>query len=577
MPVADIKELRLLPPLALGRVGSSDEAMHNYDLLPSATPAGFRQLSPAATLVVDPQSGNVNQVTPAAVTFRDGASRIKPVAPFLELWGRFADDGQLEPVTLATLNDLGLTAASVRWEIVVGNLKMFRRTGDVRDRITTTLQAAALEDHARHELLGSGTNLKPGARLSLGWGQYVRPSPAFPEIRFRFTPARGFVFGHTAGPSIPAARAIYNASAGGWDTFDDNFQPNNPTPRARIFTSPAGIFARSRPPQSVNLGFFDDTCDGIVRATIILGAKTLTAIARISSGPPDFAPDSLPVRSVLDDFEQMALGPDVTSVTADEVIDIVRRAVETIRLMNTETQNASFPFWVPTAQPIFGPVGARYATTRALHEGFLQALEGLKASASTPARSTAVAVLEQIVRVLRDPDDSLDYTTTGPAGQRPPAQRMPAFMRGSDGGLLALTRRQQNILRQAIEQFRPTSSGGNSPVEAMTRMIQVLASFATLHSAITLPGGGTLSSLFANPQQLLAYLANPTSTATGSVAASLGLGGRQLVVPRDPANSALFQFVTDPNHPMEGPISVYQDTVTGDDGVTVVRNWINSL
>jgi hypothetical protein len=578
MPVSDIKEIRLLPPLALGRLGSAAEAMHNYDLLPAATPAGYRRLAPAQTLVVDPVGGTVvSTVTPATISFRDGAGRIKPVAPFLELWARFTDNGDLEPLTLTALNDLGLTTAAIQWEVAVGNLKIFRRTGDPNDRITASVSSTVLATHARQELIASAGNFRTGRTISLGWVQYIRPTTAFPEIRFRFTPAAGLVFGHTASATIPAARAVYNPVAGGWDTFSDTVQPTNPTPRARLFTSPAGIYARTPPPVFANLGYLDDSCDGIVRASITFGGQTHRSIARISSGPPDFAPDSEPVRTLADDFEQMALGADTTSVTADEVIDIVRRAMETMRLMNTETQNSQFPFWVPGIQPIFGPAGARYSATRAIHEGLVRAVEGLHATATSPERAAAIAALERIVTMLREPDATLDYRTASPPGTRPPAQRMPAFMRGSDGNLLALTRRQQNVLRRAIDQFRPPPDGGSSPAEAMARLVQDFSIFATLHAAVTLPSGATLDTLFATPSQLLSYLADSTSVTRGPLSASLGISGRQLVVARDPANSALHQIITNPAHPMNFQFLNYTDSVTGENGVKVTENWINSL
>jgi hypothetical protein len=280
---------------------------------------------------------------------------------------------------------------------------------------------------------------------------------------------------------------------------------------------------------------------------------------------------------VADDFEQMALGPDTTSVTADEVIDIVRRAMETMRLMNTETQNGQFPFWVPGIQPIFGPTGARYSSTRAIHEGLVRAVEGLHAAAASPERAAAITALERIVVMLREPDATLDYRTASPPGTRPPAQRMPAFLRGSDGNLLALTRRQQNVLRRAMDQFRPPAGGGASPVEAMTRLVENFSIFATLHAAVTLPGGATLDTLFATPSQLLSYLADSTSVTRGPLSASLGISGRQLVVARDPANSALYQIITNPAHPMNFQFLSYTDSVTGDDGVKVTENWINSL
>jgi hypothetical protein len=328
----------------------------------------------------------------------------------------------------------------------------------------------------------------------------------------------------------------------------------------------------------MNRGFFDDSCDGIVHVSLAFGGKVFKAMARVAAGPPAFAPDSLPVRTVADDLSQMAMGTTVTSVTVDEVIDIVRRAVENMRLLNTETQNASFPFWIGGGlRPIFGAGGAKYFPTRTIHESLLDSLEGLKAPDASPARAAAIAVLEHVVDVLRGPGDVHDYRKAGAAGTLQPAQRMPALLRGSDGALLSLTRRQQAILRQAIEKFRPPSATGTSPVDCMTRLIPHFAPFATLHSAIVLPNGNTLASLFATPGQFLAYLSDPASVALGALATNLGFGGEQLVVPKNPGASALFKIVTTVGHPMKPRFESYSDPVTGSTGVIVVQDWINSL
>jgi hypothetical protein len=455
MPVTNIVEIRLLPPLALGRLGSSDEPMDNYDVVPraAATPASFRLLVPAESLVVDSVTGNVSAVTPAATKFRDASGRIKPVAPFLEVWARFATDGLFEPLTITALSDLGLTPADVKWAVDAANLKVFRRTGVPADRVTASLTSAQLATFARQELRGTAGNFRNGRSILLGSAQYVRPSTVLPEIRFRFTPAPGKVFGHTAGGVISPDRVVYDPVPGTWDNFNDRTSnPDPQTPRAAISTVPSEIYAQPAARGGVNLGYLDDTCDGIVRASITFGGRTLTSIARVSSGPPDFAPDSDPVRSVADDFEQMLKGPDVGTVTADAVIAVVRGAVETMRLMNTETQNRTFPFWVPTAQNAFGDT-AKYGAVRRIHERLLTRVQGLTAPAGDPARTAAVATLNSILGMVRDPDKTGDYTITAPDGEKPGMGKMPAFMRGGDGDLLVLTRRQLSILRQAVQQF----------------------------------------------------------------------------------------------------------------------------
>jgi hypothetical protein len=207
----------------------------------------------------------------------------------------------------------------------------------------------------------------------------------------------------------------------------------------------------------------------------------------------------------------------------------------------------------------------------------LQALQGFLAQADSPQRQQAIAALEAILRILRTPEKTADYSLQAPAGERPGMQRMPALMRSSDGDLLALTRRQQNLLRKAVDQFQPAPSGENTPRAAMIRMIRHHQFAATLHSSFSLPGDGTLADLFARPEELLDYLAAPTSVTRGSVAVQLGLSGQRLVTPKDPTGSTFFTLISNVAHPMNSVLSLYQDPVLQIDGIEVVRQWILSL
>ena len=576
MPERQLEEIRILPPLAIARMGSAEEAMHNYDIAPPANAQSYAQLVPAETLVVDPQNGHIiRTVTPLAVSFRDGLGRIKPVSPFLELWGRFSGDGTFEPLTLASLASLGLQPRDVRWTVEVANLKMFRRTGHPNDRITTRLDPQEIETHQRTELMGRSNHFRLNTSVSFGFLQYVRPTPEFPDIRIRFTPAHGLVFGHTANDVIPPARAIYNAAIGDWDMHtDSNIPVNSSTPRARSSTVPGRIYAQTPSPQ-VNRGYFDDACDGLVRALIAVGDKTLSAVARICSGPPDFAPQLAPVRSVQDDLDQMANGPEVVTVET-EVISIVRRAVETIRLMSTENENESFPFWVSGAQNSFGAGGARYFPTRGLHEGILDAVMGLE-SADAQKRAAAVAALRRLAGVLRPVSETGNYSFQSSAGSRPPIQQMPALMRGSDGGLLTLTQRQINILTRAISQFDIGGDTDATPLGAMRRLISSHEFAATLHSGVGLPQGGALGDLFADPDALIAYMSNPATGARSGFASSLGIAGQRMVVPQNSGASALVTLVSQGGHPMNAALSAYSDVLLNIDGIQVIELWINSL
>src|SRR5258708_28973925 len=169
MPVTTIKELRILPPLAIGRFGSSLETLENYTLQ-VVDPVGFRKIVPAPTLIVDEATGAITTETKpdpkAEVHFRDAQRRIKPLAPFLEAWARFDDGGAFEPLTKEHLADLGLKPSDVQWSREVANVKAFRRTRDVKDKVQAKVQilfdsndADAL--HRPVPLVGLCKNFKP--------------------------------------------------------------------------------------------------------------------------------------------------------------------------------------------------------------------------------------------------------------------------------------------------------------------------------------------------------------------------------------------------------------------------------
>jgi hypothetical protein len=116
-----IVELRILPPLAISRLGSSHEPLENYELVVE-DPLGHRIIKPAETLRVDRATGEIVEAyTPKEIRFRDG-DQIRPVAPFLEVFARTGDE-VLEPLTIDLLRAEGLSPADVRWTVTVGNIK----------------------------------------------------------------------------------------------------------------------------------------------------------------------------------------------------------------------------------------------------------------------------------------------------------------------------------------------------------------------------------------------------------------------------------------------------------------------
>ncbi|SCB53506.1 hypothetical protein GA0061099_10685 [Bradyrhizobium yuanmingense] len=167
MPVTDIHEIRVLPPLAIGRFGGSAEPMHNYDLVVTAG-SGYRELRPAETLLVNPVTGEIvaKQVPSSPVRFKDGAGRVKPVCPFLEVWGRFDDDPELRPLTVNDLADLGRGPEHISWDVLFANLKMLRRTGQPSDRVEARI--AGITGHVQHTFIGRCANFKSGTSVAFG-------------------------------------------------------------------------------------------------------------------------------------------------------------------------------------------------------------------------------------------------------------------------------------------------------------------------------------------------------------------------------------------------------------------------
>jgi hypothetical protein len=560
-PATGLAAVRLLPPFAIGRMGNSPSPMDNYELVPD--PADVKAplaLRPAPTLRVDPATGRITgSDTPAAVRFRDDQGRIKPVAPFLEVWGQFQPGGPLEPLTARHLADLG---ATVEWRVQVANLKVFRRTGDANDRVTATVEW--FSDHAAKPLLGTCANFVAGKSIFFGAAQFIDPSsPGFPQLRLRWTPPPGKVYG-PAPRTLPlqVADDVYDAGRGKWVGHVDG-APGTPPP-----TSPGSIFYGHVEGQGdarmwVGNGYLDDASDGVVEVRVTFAGQVRTAYARISAGPPTFAPDSRHVRTVADELEQIAVGPLVTGpADRDRAVDVVRRAVETVRLMNTAAMNGN-PTPRPVSnmarhdngfgralEPIFPPTLTDYRTIRALHEGLLARV----------ARGDVSGVVD----LLRRHDRAGDLSDAG-------RRRMPGMMRGSDALHLALTRRQVALIDALTQPATPPVAG--TPEQNLRKLIAAFSDRSVRHLGIPIDGGRTLAELFADPTALMNYLR--TAQAKGPRAGALQ--GRPLVVPGQPDQSAFVLLLRDPNHPMHAPFTDVTVADTGKTGLAIVEEWVRSL
>jgi hypothetical protein len=486
-----ILELRILPPIAIGRLGGSDIPLAAYDLeLSREKPLDFRLIIPKETFLVDPKTGKIEAHTPTKVKFKDSEKltdkdgKAHPVAPFLEVFA-ITDEKpeELVPVTEALLKRAGHKLSDISWDVEVGNIKIFRRTADKDDKMFAVIQG--ITTHELKPLLAHCNNFIKDKKLPLGSVQFIKPTEDFPEIRLRFTPATGKVYGSSLTRFNDNKEEIdpifigrndailYDIKKGGWHGYSEGSSPNP------LYTNPAQIFAgyADSAGNQISWGYLDDECDGFVSVNLKVSAdQTLSAKAHISAGPPAYAPDTLPIRVVSDELEQILLSTDIEGeVTLDEAEEIVRRAFETIRLMNTTIMNGnSYEGKLNVASTMlrqntndFGRLYEPIMATSIVDNLALQVLhERVFAGLSTGASPW-------FADALRRPTEIGDLSAKT-------LRKMPALMRGADGRSLTFTYRQINMIIKAASSsmFRnsdpaSTATPYGSPLKASNLTAQL--------------------------------------------------------------------------------------------------------
>lgn len=448
----EILSLRILPPMAIGRLGSSVNPLMAFDLqVQQDKPLDFRAIVPEKSFTVNPFNGELTVHQPENIRFKDvenmapKAEKIRPVAPFLEVFAVTDKSGdKLVPLTTDLLKEAGYKLEDLSWEAEVGNIKIFRRTNHENDKIYARVEN--IRDHIIHNLNGVCKNFLKGKTLPLGTVQFIAPTEEFSQIRLRFTPAAGKVYvssleripGQGQDP-IPDP-IVENEDQLIYDKKHRWFGYTELAETQPTYTMPAQIFAGYNDDNGnrVSWGYLDDECDGFVAVNLKgKDGKSLKARAHISAGPPAFAPDTLPIRVVSDELEQILYGPDMDGeVSIDEAEDIVRRALETIRLMNTTVMNGNMVNGqLNTAstmvrqntndfgryyEPIMAGSIVDNLALRALHE---RVFSGLSTGAAP-----------WFAEALRQPEEIGDLSSQA-------LRKMPALMRGADGRSLCLTRR----------------------------------------------------------------------------------------------------------------------------------------
>lgn len=461
-----IIELRILPPIAIGRLGESNEPMAAYDLqLSKEKPLDYREIIPETTLSVDPVTGEIKAHNPTNIKFKavsslaDRNGKIHPVSPFLEVFA-ITDENpeELVPLTEELLVQSGLSLNDISWDVNVANIKIFRRTGDVNDKMSATI--TNINSHELKPLLADCNNFLPNKKLPLGAIQYIKPTEEFPELRLRYTPAGGKVYGSSlvrktgngekdieVDPTFKSEdQILYDITKGKWRDYKEGSDPNI------FYTVPAQIFAGysytddKQQTWQVSWGYIDDECDGFVTVKLkVSDEKTLTAKAHISAGPPSFAPDTLPIRVVSDELEQIILSTEIEGeVSIEEAEEIIRRAFETIRLMNTTIMNGN---------SYEGKQNVASTMVRQNTNDFGRFFEPIMATSLVD--NLALQILHERVfnglssgaspwfgDLLRKPTEIGDLSSKA-------LRKMPALMRGADGRSLTFTYRQINMIIKA--------------------------------------------------------------------------------------------------------------------------------
>lgn len=369
--MVQIVEMFFLPPIAIARVGGSDNPLEAFEWDSDVSTHGAHQtvIKPAVTLDVA-ADGSVRAYLPNVIRFRDG-DQLRPAAPFFELWLTVEDGGKTreERATPALLKKFGASLANLQFNVTVANCKAQRRTGSAACSFIARLDVAGT-DHQRKPLLAISPNtadqqplVRPDHPIPLGAFQVMKPAATtgmgvdLSQIRVRFTPARGEVYGPpnaVVGPPSPAqpgeivARQILPGVL--HEIVPERNRILNPdTPWSSYIMNALGQ-TDPQPCDSYDgadvgdwrsWGVVDDTCDGIIAAQLVAGGQRFVATARVLSGVPDFAPDRRPFVSLAGDLADRDLpcaevSKDTLEDTAEEIIDLFARIFETAGLMNLD-------------------------------------------------------------------------------------------------------------------------------------------------------------------------------------------------------------------------------------------------
>lgn len=548
-----ILELFFLPPMAFARVGSAATPLASFSWAQANTrhDANETIIEPARSLCVG-ADGSVTPYMPTEIEFKDKDGKVLPVAPFFELWAKVqSGEGEITDVsvTLDLLQELGASLHNISYEITVANHKAARRANDPACAFSARV-AVGGDDHVARELkafsphtAGQEPLVLPEHPIPLGTFQVIKPvkpsgaAAAQPEevdcsiARVRFTPPKGFVYGPPTavnGPAPEVLPGVYEPAPILAGRVHEIVAPERRILNANTVWSKyimmTGLFEDPQPQDGYDgaaignfqsWGCVDDTSDGLIVATLAVHGRRFRAVARLFTGPPDFAPDRRPFFSIADDLadRELPLPPvsaETFEVSKDEIVDLFHRAFETASLFNLDAirtrglQENRIRLGKHVGSPGLDQPRAGGESMTAEDTGYVDRVPMLApqqpsrfsaGSAELPLPYTAVishvhsalkdeAVLidflrrraDAVERVIRPPFGRVHQLTTEPKADPDPNyrdprvfrdqlsdMRMPPYMRDASLQALSLSWRQYHLLIGVIEYLRSTDAGAGPP------------------------------------------------------------------------------------------------------------------
>ena len=301
------------PPICVARVGDSTVPMDAFSWFAGGDPhvIGETQIKPEWTLDVQ-SDGSVVPRMPDRFTLKD-EGKIRPIAPFIEIWCDVGDDGDeanwtRQPLTTSLLRENNLNIANITFTVIAMNRKVTRRTGVASHRYGTFQPVSVRGDQNTPQPL-RGTSPPPGQGetplipvdrfIPMGSVQVIRPGtqPAETDnvlwardvnietVRIRVTPARGEFYGPPGSEqvveplsrsggfsAVPPGNNFLNANAGWLGARTERVSVvSGALPRGLVAPGDTYDGAELSGESDPSLGIIDDTCELLVRVVLDQG------------------------------------------------------------------------------------------------------------------------------------------------------------------------------------------------------------------------------------------------------------------------------------------------------------------